>query len=56
MTRTHSQETDLMRKQISTLVLSSAVLIAGLVLSAPAEAADRTPPLTFEHLGASLAT
>ncbi len=38
-----------MRKQISTLALSSAVLIAGLVLGAPAEAADRTTHLTLEH-------
>ena len=45
-----------MRKQISTLVLSSAVLIAGLVLSVPAEAAERTTHLTFEHPGASLGT
>ena len=38
-----------MRIQISTLALSSAVLIAGLVLGALAEAADRTTHLTLEH-------
>ena len=38
-----------MRKQISTLALSSAVLIAGLVLSVPAEAAGRTTHMTFEQ-------
>ncbi len=40
-----------MRKQIVTLALSSAVLIAGLVLSVPAEAAfnPRTIHMTFEN-------
>ncbi len=38
-----------MRKQMSTLALSLAVLIAGLVLSVPAEAAGRTTHMTFEH-------
>ena len=43
-----------MRKQMLTLALSSAVLIAGLVLSVPAEAAtpafdSRTTHMTFEH-------
>ncbi len=38
-----------MRKQISTLALSSAVLVAGLVLGAPAEAADRTTHLTLDY-------
>ena len=35
-----------MRKQISTVALGSAVLITGLVLGAPAEAADSTTHLT----------
>ena len=40
-----------MRKQIVTLALSSAVLITGLLLSVPAEAAvdARTTHMTFEH-------
>ena len=38
-----------MRKQISTLALSSAVLLVGLVLSVPAEAAGRTTHMTFDH-------
>ena len=40
-----------MRKRIVTLALSSAVLIAGLVLSVPAEAGfdPRTTHMTFEH-------
>ena len=42
-----------MRKPISTLALSSAVLLAGLLLSVPAASADnrthRTTHLTFEH-------
>ena len=46
-----------MRKQIVTLALGSAVLIAGLLLSVPAEAADagfnsrmtHTTHMTFEH-------
>ncbi len=43
-----------MRKQIVTLALSSAVLIAGLLLGGPAEAADaafdgRTTHMTLEH-------
>ena len=43
-----------MRKQIVTLALSSAVLLAGLLLGVPAEAADaafdgRTTHMTFEH-------
>ncbi len=40
-----------MRKQIVTLALSSAVLIGGLLLSVPAEAAfdPRTTHMTFEH-------
>ncbi len=40
-----------MRKQMSPLALSSAVLIAGLLLSVPAEAASdiRTTHMTFEH-------
>ncbi len=38
-----------MRKQMLTVALSSAVLIAGLLLSVPAEAAGRTTHLTFEH-------
>ena len=37
-----------MRKQMLTLALSSAVLIAGLVLGAPAEAAGRTTHMTLE--------
>ena len=40
-----------MRKQIVTLALSAAVLIAGLLLSVPAEAAfdSRTTHMTFDH-------
>jgi len=40
-----------MRKQMLTLALSSAALIAGLVLGAPAEAAfnGRTTHMTFDH-------
>ena len=38
-----------MRKQIVTLALGSAVLIAGLLLSVPAEAYGRTTHMTFEH-------
>ena len=38
-----------MRKQMLTLALSSAALLAGLVLGAPAEAAGRTTHMTLEH-------
>ena len=38
-----------MRKQIVTLALGSAVLIAGLLLSVPAEAYGRTTHMTFDH-------
>ncbi len=38
-----------MRKQIVTLALGSAVLIAGLLLSVPAEAYGRTTHMTLEH-------
>ena len=38
-----------MRKQMLTLALGSAVLIAGLVLGAPAEAAGRTTHVTLDH-------
>ncbi len=51
MKRAHYQETALMRKQMLTLALGSAVLIAGLLLSAPAEAAfnGKTTHMTFDH-------